>query len=77
MGDCPRIHDIALRADFHAGSKIQDYYYDIDVRFLTVSFLRFIVRFYQAVVVISLKNCLNSRFCGHLNNLPILEIYPS
>jgi RNA-binding protein Luc7-like 2 len=30
MGECPKIHDIALRADFHAGQKLRDYYYDID-----------------------------------------------
>lgn len=31
IGDCPKIHDLALRADFEAASKARDYYYDIDV----------------------------------------------
>lgn len=31
LGDCPKIHDLALRADFEAASKGRDYYYDIDV----------------------------------------------
>lgn len=32
LGDCPKVHDLALRADFDAASKKKDYYYDIEVR---------------------------------------------
>lgn len=31
LGECPKIHDLALRADYEKASKTRDYYYDIDV----------------------------------------------
>ncbi len=31
LGECTRIHDLALRADFEQAQKKKDYYYDIDV----------------------------------------------
>lgn len=31
LGECPKIHDLALRADYEHASKSRDYYYDIDV----------------------------------------------
>lgn len=34
LGDCPKIHDLALRADYELASKDKDYYYDIEVRVL-------------------------------------------
>jgi RNA-binding protein Luc7-like 2 len=33
LGDCPKIHDPALRADYDVAAKRRDYYYDIDVSF--------------------------------------------
>nr|XP_022316485.1 putative RNA-binding protein Luc7-like 1 isoform X2 [Crassostrea virginica]XP_022318873.1 putative RNA-binding protein Luc7-like 1 isoform X2 [Crassostrea virginica] len=30
LGECPKIHDLALRADYEQASKRKDYYYDID-----------------------------------------------
>lgn len=30
LGECPKIHDLALRADYEQASKSRDYYYDID-----------------------------------------------
>ncbi|KAL0841263.1 hypothetical protein ABMA28_014985 [Loxostege sticticalis] len=30
LGECPKIHDLALRADFELASKTKDYFYDID-----------------------------------------------
>ncbi|XP_039753918.1 putative RNA-binding protein Luc7-like 2 isoform X2 [Pararge aegeria] len=30
LGECPKIHDLALRADFELASKAKDYFYDID-----------------------------------------------
>jgi len=30
LGECPRIHDLALRADFEAAQKLQDHFYDVD-----------------------------------------------
>ncbi|GLH02952.1 Putative RNA-binding protein Luc7-like 1 [Gryllus bimaculatus] len=30
LGECPKIHDLALRADFEKASQHKDYYYDID-----------------------------------------------
>lgn len=30
LGECPKIHDLALRADFENASKDKDYYYDVE-----------------------------------------------
>ncbi|CAI9727646.1 RNA-binding Luc7-like 1 isoform X2 [Octopus vulgaris] len=30
LGECPKIHDLALRADYEQATKGKDYYYDID-----------------------------------------------
>ncbi|KAL5018175.1 hypothetical protein ScPMuIL_003897 [Solemya velum] len=30
LGDCPKVHDLALRADYELASKGKDYFYDID-----------------------------------------------
>ncbi|XP_055637760.1 putative RNA-binding protein Luc7-like 2 isoform X2 [Toxorhynchites rutilus septentrionalis] len=30
LGECPKVHDLALRADFENASKKKDYYYDVD-----------------------------------------------
>ena len=32
LGECPKIHDYALRADYNNAKASKDYYYDIDVR---------------------------------------------
>ena len=34
LGDCPSIHDLALRADYERAASSKDYYYDIDVSFV-------------------------------------------
>lgn len=31
LGECPKIHDLALRADYELASKDKDFYYDIEV----------------------------------------------
>lgn len=31
LGECPQIHDLALRADYEAAQKKRDHFYDIDV----------------------------------------------
>ena len=31
LGECPKIHDLALKADYEMASVNKDYYYDIDV----------------------------------------------
>lgn len=33
LGDCPKVHDLALRADYEQASTQKDYFYDIDVSF--------------------------------------------
>ena len=40
LGECPQIHDLALRADYEAAQKKRDHFYDIDVS------IHFIVLFY-------------------------------
>lgn len=39
LGECPKIHDLALRADFEHASKARDYYYDIDAMEQLESFI--------------------------------------
>lgn len=31
LGECPKIHDLALRADYEKASSNKDYFYDLDV----------------------------------------------
>ena len=31
LGECPKIHDLALRADYEQSSKSKDYFYDVEV----------------------------------------------
>lgn len=31
LGDCPKIHDLALRADYENAQKNKDHFYDLDV----------------------------------------------
>jgi hypothetical protein len=31
LGECPKLHDLALRADYENAQKTKDYYYDVDV----------------------------------------------
>merc|ERR1719443_2162735 len=30
LGECPKVHDLALRADYEAAAKDKDYFYDVD-----------------------------------------------
>lgn len=31
LGECPKIHDLALRADYEKAQTNRDYFYDLDV----------------------------------------------
>lgn len=50
LGECPKIHDLALRADYETAQKKKDYYYDVEVSFsynssyfsINIIFTRFI-----------------------------------
>lgn len=33
LGECPKIHDLALRADFEKAQQSKDYFYDLDVSY--------------------------------------------
>ena len=35
LGECPKHHDLALRADYEAAAKDKDYFYDVDVSYLS------------------------------------------
>ena len=45
LGECPKIHNLALRADYEKASADKDYFYDLDVSsqnvFSKVMFLKF------------------------------------
>lgn len=34
LGECPKVHDLALRADYENAAKNKDYFYDVDVSFI-------------------------------------------
>lgn len=34
LGECPKIHDLALRADFEKAQQSKDYFYDLDVSYM-------------------------------------------
>lgn len=34
LGECPKVHDFGLRADYENASKEKDYYYDVEVSVL-------------------------------------------
>lgn len=34
LGECPKIHDLALRADYEKAQAKKDYFYDLDVSFI-------------------------------------------
>lgn len=44
LGDCPKIHDLALRADYELASKDKDFYYDIEVSVKCNRSRRFVIR---------------------------------
>lgn len=39
LGECPKLHDLALRADYENAAQKKDYYYDVDVSFFFFSLL--------------------------------------
>lgn len=34
LGECPKVHDLAYRADYEAAAKNRDFFYDIEVSFI-------------------------------------------
>lgn len=46
LGECPKIHDLALRADYELASKTKDYFYDIDVSIICLLLITFDVLFW-------------------------------
>ena len=39
LGECPKIHELALRADYQQASKGKDYFYDVEVRKKVLQFM--------------------------------------
>lgn len=39
LGECPKHHDLALRADYENAAKTKDYGYDLDVSDVSISFI--------------------------------------
>ena len=33
IGECPKVHDLALRADYQIAAKSKEYYYELDVSY--------------------------------------------
>ena len=48
LGECPNIHDLALRADYELAAKKKDYFYDIDVSiYLAETLMMLVSKFVQ------------------------------
>ena len=41
MGECSRVHDLALRADYEAAQASRDHFYDVDACDYLLQFCRF------------------------------------
>jgi len=52
LGECPQIHDLALRADYEAAQKKRDHFYDIDV---SIHFIALFYWEYKLVQSVSLN----------------------
>ena len=37
LGECPKLHDLALRADYEAAAMQKDYFYDVDVSSIIIT----------------------------------------
>lgn len=55
LGECPQIHDLALRADYEAAQKKKDHFYDIDVSI--DSFIDFKFSSYRTTILWKKKMC--------------------
>lgn len=55
LGECPKVHDLALRADFDAASKSKDYYYDIEVSFVFI-LIRNIIFFNSYIILQAMEH---------------------
>lgn len=46
LGECPKVHDLAFRADYENAAKNKDYFYDIEVSIVIFYiFVVFVVNF--------------------------------
>lgn len=39
LGDCAKLHNLALKADYEIASQNKDYFYDLDVSPFTIAYL--------------------------------------
>lgn len=39
LGECIKVHDLALRADYEIASKEQEYFFELDVSFTLIMYL--------------------------------------
>lgn len=59
LGECPQIHDLALRADYEAAQKKKDHFYDIDVSIV----------YFKVTIIISLLTLLTLKVNGPMSSL--------
>jgi len=46
LGECPNIHELALRADYQQAASNKDYFYDVDVSLMYFNVLSFLYMTY-------------------------------
>jgi hypothetical protein len=52
LGECLKVHDLALRADYEIASKEQDFFFELDVCDFTIMVvLSFVVKHFEYVLI--------------------------
>lgn len=62
LGECPKIHDLALRADYANATKDRDYFYDIDVSYFNIILHKY--KYYNYVYQISVYDDITETWVG-------------
>ena len=84
LGECPKIHDLALRADYQAAANSKDYFYDVEV---SLDSSRLFIRDFSSSKAsfssIKKLSMLKMKFSGNILSLfhfsghgPLERVYP-
>ena len=69
LGECLKVHDLALRADYEIASKEQDFFFELDVcHFASTIRLSFVVKYFEyGFISLNGKRLLaNYLFCDYM-----------
>ena len=63
LGECLKVHDLALRADYEIASKEQDFFFELDVCFYFHVTLSLAVKYFEHKVVSLSRKYLGTCLC--------------